>query len=75
MTLKSPVLLRGHVKILKNLLTWVHKSIPKFPVLLEGYKLFFKKGGNLDVQMSVSIEENISLDVKMEVKRWVQILT
>ena len=41
MMLKSPVLLRGYEKILRNLLTWVHKSIPKFPVLLEGYKLFF----------------------------------
>ena len=29
----------------------------------------FKKGGNLIVQMSVTIEENISLDVKMDVKR------
>ena len=36
--LKSPLLLRGHEKILRNLLTWVHKSIPNFPVLLEGYK-------------------------------------
>ena len=41
----------------------------KSPVLLEGYKLFFKKGGNLDVQMSATIEGNISLNVKMEVKR------
>lgn len=39
--LKSPLLLRGHEKILRNLLTWVHKSIYKFPVLLEGYKLIF----------------------------------
>ena len=68
--LKSPVLLRGYEKILRNLLKWVHKSTPNFPVLLEGYKLFFKKGGNLIVKMSVTIEENISLDVKIEVKRW-----
>ena len=43
MMLKSPLLLRGHEKILRNLLKWVYKSTPNFPVLLEGYKLFFQK--------------------------------
>jgi hypothetical protein len=36
--LKSPVLLRGHEINLRNLPKWVHKSISKFPVLLEEYK-------------------------------------
>ena len=58
--LKSPVLLKGYKIFFTNFYKYVHKSTCNFPVLLELYILFFKKVGNLDVQMSVTIEENIS---------------
>ena len=36
--------------------------------------MFFKKGGNLDVQMSVTIEEQKKGDEKNEVKRIIRIM-
>lgn len=37
-------------------------------------KYFFKKGGNLDVQMSVTVEEQKKGDEKNEVKRIIRIM-
>ena len=60
--MKSPVIVKGYLIILKKLNVWVYKELSKFPVTIEGrYKKVIKTSQQIAVVNSSTIEGIIQI--------------